>query len=220
MTRLLPVVFAALLLSSSAEAADPTKPHGHTGLIAPYKGAPPVPTVSAADAAILAKGDAVLQQVKNEGGGGRGIAIQDIHADNATVWSKITDYNKYATMVEGVKECGTYEKAGDHIKARFVITAMFMNIEYYVDHVYKPADNWMTWTLDYTRESDLDDSVGFWRSSPVPDKPGWTRVFYSVEVRLKGWVPAMVENMVAKSGLTQATGWVKRESEKAAGAKP
>ena len=51
----------------------------------------------------------------------------------------------------------------------------------------------------------------------IEGKPGWTRVFYSVEVKLRGWIPAAVENMIAKQGLPKATAWVKLESEKAAG---
>ena len=42
-------------------------------------------------------------------------------------------------------------------------------------------------------------------------------MYYSVEVRLRGWVPGAVENMVAKSGLTKATAWVKAESQMQAG---
>jgi len=157
-----------------------------------------------------------MKQVQ-EGSGGRGIAIQDVHASPEVIWAKINDFPNYPGMVDNVKSCTVYEKTDDHIKVGFVISAVMMNVEYYIDHVYHPSEGYMTWTLDYLRESDLDDSVGFWRVEPIPNKPGWTRLFYSVEVRLKGWVPGIVEDMIAKKGLPKATGWVKRESEKAAG---
>jgi hypothetical protein len=71
----------------------------------------------------------------------------------------------------------------------------------------------MTWTLDYSRHSDFDDSVGFWRVEALADRPGWTRVTYSAEVQAAGWVPAPIEKAFATMGLKKATVWVKRESE-------
>jgi ribosome-associated toxin RatA of RatAB toxin-antitoxin module len=185
-------------------------------LIRPYRGAPEVPILLPEDLEQLNKGKPVMKQVK-EGSGGRGIAIQDVHASPEVIWSKINDFANYPGMVENVRSCKIYEKTDDHIKVSFTISAVMMNVEYFIDHVYHPSEGYMTWTLDYFRESDLDDSVGFWRVEPIPSKPGWTRVFYSVEVRLKGWIPGIVEDMIAKKGLPKATGWVKRESEKAAG---
>lgn len=216
--RLLCALFLALGLSASpAFAADATKPHPHQGVVASYSGAPPIPELTEDDLEKLAEGKTVRKQQKDDSGGGRGVAVQDVHATPDVVWSRITKYDKYPEWVDGVLECEVYENTGEHIKARFKIGAMGTRVEYYIDHVYHPDEGWMTWTLDYTRESDLDDSVGFWRVVPLPDKPGWSRVYYSVEVRLKGWVPGFIETMIAKKGLTQATEWVKRESEAAAG---
>ena len=94
---------------------------------------------------------------------------------------------------------------------------MWMEIEYFIDHTYDANAGWLTWTLDYSRQSDLDDSVGYWRVEPVPGKDGWSRVYYSVDVRVKGWVPGPIETLITKKGLMKATEWLKRESEAKAG---
>lgn len=209
-----------LLAASPAPAADASKPHPHQGLLAAYDGAPPRPTLTEAELATLAAGGALLKQdqtASGEGAAGRAIAVQDIHADPATIWARITDYAAYPRMVDNVKECAVYEKAGDHIKVKFVIGAPMISIEYYIDHVYRPADGWMTWKLDYSRESDFDDSIGFWRVEALADRPGWSRVYYSVELKARGWVPPPLEQAFATMGLKKATAWVKRESEAAAG---
>lgn len=211
--RRLAALLLSIALSTAAYAADATKPHAHQGVLAAYKGAPPVPSLTADDLATLAAGQPVLKQQKMDDSSGRGIAVQDIHAEPAVIWSKITNYAKYPEWVDGVYECEVYERSGDRIRARFVIGAMMMKVEYFIDHVWRPDQGYMTWTLDYARTSDLDDSVGFWRVEPLADKPGWSRVYYSVAVKLNGWVPGWVEDMLSKKGLTQATGWVKRESE-------
>jgi len=206
----------SLTLAPAAFGANADKPHPHQGVIEAFTGKPAKPDLTAEDLATLSSGQSVTKQIKT-GTGGRGMAVQDIKADPATVWSRITDYGAYPRMVDNVKECEVYDRKEDRIYARFLIGASLISVEYYIDHVYRPDDGFMTWTLDYSKESDLDDSVGMWIVEALPDRPGYTRVYYSVDVKLRGWVPAAIENMIAKQGLTKATEWVKRESEAASG---
>ena len=49
-----------------------------------------------------------------------------------------------------------------------------------------------------------------------PDKYWWSRVFYSVEAAMPSWLPLMVVGAIKGTALTQATAWVKTESEKRA----
>lgn len=204
----------ALAVPAVAWPADATQPHPHGGVLPKFSGNPPLPALTDADRATLAADKPVLKQSKSESGG-RGTAIQDVHATPERIWSRITSFGSYPQWVDGVDECASYKTSGSEIYTRFVVGAVGMNVEYFVKHTYRPDLGYMTWTLDYSRQSDLDDSVGFWRVEPLADKPGWTRVYYSVQVKLSGWVPGFVEDMLASSGLTKATAWVKRESEKA-----
>ena len=146
------------------------------------------------------------------------MGIQDIHAEPSTIWSRILSFSNYPRWVDGVKECETYEKSGSNLKVRFKIGKMGVNYEYFIAHQVHTDQGYMTWTLDYDRLSDFDDSVGFWGVTPIEGKPGWSRVYYSVDVKLSGWVPGFVQDMVTKNGLTSATAWVKRESEAASAA--
>ncbi|MCA9491084.1 MAG: SRPBCC family protein [Myxococcales bacterium] len=208
------------LLGPTAGAASADEPHPHQGVIAAYDGAPPMPELSAEDLAKLEAGDPVRKQVQTGTGSdaaGRGVAIQDIHADPDVVWGRILDFDAYPRMVDNVKSTSVYERSGEHLKVAFVIGAPMVSIEYYIDHVLRKDEGWMTWRLDYARHSDFDDTVGFWRVAALPDKPGWTRVVYSVELKASGWVPAPLENAFATMGLNKATSWVKREAEAAAG---
>ena len=204
----------ALLLGSTAQAADATKPHIHQGSISAYSGAPPTVPLTPDELARLAAGEVVKRQIKYDDGG-RGVAVQDIQAPQEVVWEQILDFPGYPRMVENVQECAIYARSGQELKARFVVGALMMSIEYYIDHEVHVDEGWLTWTLDYSRESDLDDSVGFWRVEPVTARPGFTRLFYSVEVKPRGWVPGPIEDYITDAGLTKATAWVKRESEAA-----
>ena len=121
-------------------------------------------------------------------------------------------------MVDNVKVCEIVERKGEHVFVHFIIGAPMINIEYWIDHVDRhETEGWITWTLDYSKTNDFDDSIGFWRVEPLADKPGWSRLYYSAEVQASGWVPAPIENAFATMGLKKSTAWVKREAEKAAG---
>ena len=80
---------------------------------------------------------------------------------------------------------------------------------------------WGTWTLDYSKKSALDDSVGFWRVSSVKGNPKLSQVTYGVNFKIDaGGFPAflvdIIRNMMLKDGVTKATQWVKKYSERRA----
>jgi hypothetical protein len=200
-------------LVAAALAADPSAPHEHQGKLPAFKGAPPAVVLSADELARLAGGQPVLKQVEGAGGG-RGVAVMDVRATPATVWSRITNYAMYPKWVDNVAECGNYRTEGNTLYTRFVLDPLGMKVEYYIKHVYNPSAGWLTWTLDYARKSDLDDSVGYWRVTALTADPPRTRVEYSVGIQIKGWIPGFVADMIAKQGLENAVLWVKRESER------
>ncbi len=194
-----------------AEAADPTKPHPHQGLLAPYPKSPPPTHFTAEEQQALAAGEAVHKQTQGETGG-RGLAVFRVNAPPETVWIVIQDFASYPLWIDEVEKCEIYRRNGSQIFVRFVLKAVGMEIEYFIHHDYHPEAGWGTWTLDYTRESDLSDSVGFWRVTEVA--PGVSQVEYSVDLKISGWVPGFVRNIIVDNGLEDATEWVKEQAER------
>ena len=207
------MLFFPILVFVQALAADANQPHDHTGVVTPYRSAPPSVTLTTDDLGKLTVGDVVVKQQRVESGG-RGIAVFHINAAPSKIWSKIIDYAHYPDMVGHVEACGNYKSVGSEIYTRFVLSVVGTEVEYFIHHTYKPDQGYLTWTLDYSRLSDLDDSVGYWRVSPLSEAPALSRLEYSVDIRFKGYVPGFVQDMIAKKGLTDAASWVKRESEK------
>lgn len=199
-------------VAAPVRASDAGKPHEHQGRIAPYRGAPPPLALSPADLATLAGGQALLKQVESENGG-RGVAVMDIRATPARIWSRVVNYPMYPTWVDNVAACETYRTEGNLIFTRFVLDPVGMTVEYWIRHVDRRPAGYITWTLDYSRQSDLDDSVGYWRVTPLTTDPPLTRVEYSATIQLKGWIPGFVADMIANKGLVNATAWVKKQSE-------
>ena len=197
---------------SEAEAADPNKPHPHQGVATKFS-KPQKTILTATEVDKIKSGRPILKQV-NQGSGGRGIAVMDIDASQDKVWNVITNYKKYPTYIPELKETENYSVSSKNVYTRFVLKSMMMTVEYYVKHNLYKDDGYVTWTLDYSRESDLDDSTGCWFMYPSPDNPGHTRVEYTIDVRISGMVPSFIQDILAKRGLKDATKWVRREATK------
>ncbi|MEC7986452.1 MAG: SRPBCC family protein [Myxococcota bacterium] len=193
-------------------AADPNKPHPHQGVATVFSNPQPV-SLSDAEKRLLQSGKPVLKQVK-QGNGGRGIAVMDVKGTEEEVWNVITDYPSYPKRIPELKTTSNYSVDEKNIYTRFIISKMMVSVEYFIKHDLHKDKGYITWTLDYTRESDLDDSTGYWLLYPSPDNPGQTRVEYSVDIRIKGWIPKFIETMLADQGLEDATKWVKKAVEK------
>jgi hypothetical protein len=180
--------------------------------VRPFQGKPKMAPPSEAQLESLSRGEAILVTIEGEDGG-RGMAIQDIQAPPQAVWDRIAAFRNYPQMVPYVTECEPYLENGSDVRVRFVLKLFAFRYEYYIRHDFRPERGYVTWTLDYSKESDLDDSVGYWAVEEHPEYPGHSRLFYSIDMRTRGWMPGFVRNMVARQGLKSATEWVKREAE-------
>jgi hypothetical protein len=160
------------------------------------------------------------------GESGRGLVVQDVDAPTNIVWDRILDYDNYSNMVPKTVESKNYNiiehkptKSNNYLE-REIYTRMkvgfpMLKLEFFIRH-YLHINEYksLTWTLDYTKESDFDDSCGYWYCIPHPDDPdGRTRLYYSVQVSMFDWVPAFVVDFMSKKALTDATAWVKKYSE-------
>jgi len=205
-------LLAGLSAALPVRAADPDKSHPHQGIVEPFDGKPPTIELDTDQRRQLDSGEPVLVTLEGRDGG-RGMAIQDISAPPEVIWNRIAAFDEYPRMVDHVEESEVYFAEGDDVRVRMVLRVMTFDYEYYIRHTYRPDQGYVTWTLDYTRESDLDDSVGYWAVIPHPTRPGTSRLFYSIDIRTRGWMPSFVRNLLAERGLKDATGWVKREAE-------
>lgn len=214
MASLLSLILGLVALSTGgdARAADADSPHPHQGIVEPFRGPPAPPVLDPDQVRALARGEAVLTTLENDGGG-RGMAIQDIQATPATVWNRILAFREYPDMVNYVVESEPYLENGNDLRVRFVLKVFAFRFEYYIKHDFHPDQGYMSWTLDYTRESDFDDSVGYWVVQPHPEDPNQSRLFYSIDMRTRGWMPGVIRSIIARQGLKDATRWVKREAE-------
>ena len=206
---------AALALSPAALAADATKPHAHQGKVKPFAHPPPALVLTAEETARLAAGKPVFRQ-KSDDDSGRATAIFQVHASPDITWRTINDFPSYPKWIKEVTAAEVYRRKGSTIDVAFTLESFPVTVDYFIHHDFDQEHRFGTWTLDYARDSDLDDSVGFWRVNAVDGQPGECLVEYSIDIAIKGWVPAFIRSMLVDSGVKQATQWVKVQSERAA----
>lgn len=147
-----------------------------------------------------------------------GVAVQDVEAPVEEVLKQISNVEEYVGKVPGLTGVRNYARrsrgdGGVETKSTYVVSiAMGYKLEYYIDHVFIPKNRCLTWTLDYARKSDLEDSVGYWRVDELPGDQPRSRVFYSSSSLVHG-MPQFVMDILTAQALKASTAWVKRYSE-------
>jgi len=219
---LITIALASLIY---ADASNFNKPHTHTGKVEPFQPGDPKVKLDGKALGILKAGKPYQTQVQTKDSG-RGLVVQDVDAPTSIVWDRILDYDNYSNMVPKTVESKNYKiiphkptKANNFLEkeifTRMKVGFPMLKLEFFVRHfIYIQHHKSLTWTLDYTKESDFDDSCGYWFILPHPDDPEErTRLYYSVQVSMFDWVPKFVVDFMSSKALTDATAWVKKYSE-------
>mmetsp|Transcript_31820 Transcript_31820/g.53690 ORF Transcript_31820/g.53690 Transcript_31820/m.53690 type:complete len:290 (-) Transcript_31820:1361-2230(-) len=218
MMFILLLLLVALFVVPDALAASKDKPHGHQGVLKPYDGTPLPLKITSSQSSKLDKGDSV-QYNERDGKSGMGVVIQDVNASIPITMDRIRDLTNYKNMVPHVKKVEIYHNekfinGTSKTGAKFDLGLMGIRVSYFLLLTHEPKHNTLTWTLDYSKNSDFDDNCGHWQLQPHPTKKGWTRVLYSTKIKLFNWVPEFIVKFLTSKALTESTDWVKRESEK------
>jgi ribosome-associated toxin RatA of RatAB toxin-antitoxin module len=207
---------AALCLAlalAPARASDPSTPHPHQGLLKPISSAPAGVKLTEAEQAKLAAGKPVLRQSQGAEGGS-GVAIQEIAAPAETVWDTILNYPRYKDWVENVVSCTVYRKEGSTLYLDMQTSILGIRSGMYTRNVVRKDQGYMSWTLDYSRKSDVNDIVGYWRVETLSTEPPRTRLEYSTQLMVSG-VPTLLVGYLTRDSLVEGTGWVKKQAEAA-----
>ncbi len=199
------------LFSGVCLSADP---HPHNGVLAPYDGEPPDIPLTLGERKTLDTGTPVYKTIKMEEGG-RAVAVFRVNTPADAVWSVISDFASYPQWIDSLKEAEVYRRDGDNILVRFRIQKFPVNITYYVNHNYPMAKKPRgAWDLDYSIKSHVHDSVGFWKVVPLKEDSNRCDVYYSVQIKLSGWIPGFIKDYLVDKGIKEATSWVKIQAEK------
>lgn len=205
-----------LTVLGSVLAADETMKHYHRGKLPKYELSAPSIMLSAGDEEVLNKGKALMQVIVQADGKRRLLMVRDVATPAWVVMERILDFPAYPRMVKGCDAMVPYHDKREGkkriMRAAYEIHAGPMNFKYYMHHEVDEKQKCMTFHLDYDRQSDLDDSVGYWYVQPTGAEE--CRVYYACDTTLRGWVPSPVYSLLGKTALKQTTTWVNEEALK------
>lgn len=195
----------------AAQAADPNTPQGHQGKLKPYTRAPAAVKLTPAEEQRLQAGEAILRTTEGTEGG-TGVAVQLIAAPPEVIWRTILSYDQYTRWVDNVESCTVYKKEGKVWYVDMKTSVMGFESGVYTRNVVNQAEGWMAWTLDYSRKSDVDDLIGYWRVESISTTPPLSRLDYATELKVSG-VPSFLVRYLTRESLTDGTAWVKKQAE-------
>ncbi len=190
------------------------KPHEHQGLLQSYDAAPPDHQLTDEDLQRLDNYQAVFYQEKLEHGH-RGVVIFRVDASQKNVWSVIKDFPSYPGWIDTVDEIEVYQQQPGQTAVKFLSGGLLGGKTiWHVIHDYPVQDReWGTWKLDYSRQSDIYDTVGYWRVMTNNANADVSYVIYSVDLDLKGFFSSLLEASLIKDSINDATQWVKVQAE-------
>ena len=168
----------------------------------------------------LDKGKPVMFAGAMGGEGGRGTAVCDVAAPPRVVWKLLTDFEHYAGKLPNCKSCKVYSRSKnmvmrtERIKVHMQLDAVVRAFNCYYDHTYAPDKKMLTWTLDPAHTSDFTDVQGQWYIDKHPSKKDCSRVWYTAEVALPPWLPAMMVKSLCNEAGKKSVGFVKKYAER------
>jgi coenzyme Q-binding protein COQ10 len=207
------IALLLLFLAAPAFASDPGVPHPNQGLLDPIVQRPDALALTAKEAEQVEDGRTVQRYVRGEEDGW-GVAVNLVEAPAEVVWDTILAYDRYPDWVANVTDCTVYKRSGDDLYVDMQMSVMGIKKGMYTINTVKRSEGWMAWTLDYSRKSDVQDMVGYWRVEQISSNPPITRLDYSTQMKARG-VPDWLVKLLTKKSLKDGTRWVKERAEEA-----
>ena len=134
-------------------------------------------------------------------------SVMEVAAPPDIVWELLLNFPRYPKFVGGIAKCEPYKMrrtitGGKVTCATYTAAVGLFKLQYYVEHHFEPLQQSMTWTLDYSRRSDLFDSVGYWHVEAIGKG---SRVYYTQDTLLPSWIPATVRSTFTRVAMSAAT---------------
>ena len=205
------MVLIAVTIAAPVDAADPGRPHRHRGILSPFASPPSPPSLTEEERRAVERGDVVLRDIDGRSDGRR-MVVFTVDAPAEGVWAVVSRFSAFPRYIDEVKQAVVLEDGPDGTVVAFTVSQFGFSLTYYVRHRYDAVRREGTWTLDYTKESDLDDSIGYWRVTPIPGSPGRSLVEHSTHVALTTAMPGFLRAWIADTSLRSTGTWVRKHA--------
>ena len=199
-------------------AADPRHPHPHQGFLAKYERKAPseygLTNALRGVSRERLQQKAVCRMLLLPSGYKRCTAIREVEAPADLVFARIIDLPAYPRMINGITRCDVYQRGFVSPRVRSVcahyrVRELGVTLEAFMAHEFEVGRRCLTFSLDYSRRSDITDTVGYWYVERVDQN--WSRLYYSIDSSMPAWLPPPLRDALLNVAAKRATGWVDAE---------
>jgi len=174
-----------------------------------YAMAPPPPplSVSAEETALLSQGEVVIRY---GGPGKETIAIVDVDAPPEKVMQAVIDLPPRKNEISSLIGLDIYLNQPGKLGARWLAGMGPIEITFNILYEYDLAKGWCTYTLDNSKENDLEYSRGSYQVYAIPSG---TRLIYRATAGSSTPVPDWMRKRTAYTSAREMVGGMKKRAE-------
>ena len=140
----------------------------------------------------------------------------EVKAKHETVWRVLNDPKEAAAASGAVESVDVYvdepTATGRKIGLHYVLNVAFTEVSYHVLRDFRPSENWMVWTLDPDKKSDLVVTSGHYVLAEGRT-PGTLLLSYKTQVDSGRSMPKWIQQMLTGRALKGYLGHVKTIAE-------
>ena len=167
-----------------------------------------IPELTAEDRELLLRGDRVQKQERC-GSCGEGLVVVDVKSSPDTVFSHLTRFGSYQSMIPTVREVDVLSVTPRITEAEFRLSKFMLKVN--VLHTINTEDRTIQFRLNPNRINPIfNEAAGFWHVEAPEDRPqGYSRVFLSANIRVSRFLPPFLLDYASSKALPRASTWIR-----------
>ena len=169
--------------------------------------APPAPIVLTASEEAVVKGGGVM--VRYGGDARQTVAVVDIAAPPDAVMKAVMDLPARVRDIGSLSSVDVYQGGTEQVKAKWTMSIAMVNVHFHIAYECAMARGWCVYTLDDTKENDIDSSNGSYQAYA---HGGGSRLVYRTDSLAAG-APEWVRKRLADSSAKEMLGGMKARAE-------
>jgi len=177
---------------------------------------PALPELSDSDREKIADGKIVLKKTEEGEGNSLVNAVVELAAEPAELWPILFSVEHMRASSKSIKSLDAtrdvMEGKDRFLDLTYVLKVGWSEIRYSVNRHYTASDDTMRWTLDKTKEADIEWTEGSYSCYPG-SKPGTTLFLYRAKIVTGKAIPAWLEEDLTESSLKKYLKYLKQTAE-------
>ncbi|MCO4743384.1 MAG: hypothetical protein KC912_01260 [Proteobacteria bacterium] len=173
---------------------------------------PAIPSLTEDESSAVAKGDVVLRDDPNDPQAM--YAFVEIAAERSKVWLALNDADLIESSSGTISQCDPYTDVTENgvrtIKLHYILNVAWSEVVYYIHRQHHTTEDYLEWTLDPDKTSDLVQADGYY---VLTERDGKTLLVYWAKTNSGRRVPAWIKDMLTGRALKGWLDTVKTTSE-------